>query len=268
MEEQLHLLTGSYALNALTPAERDAFERHALDNPDTLEEVRSLSQTAALLAYDTTAQTPPPEVKAHIMAAIRNTRQLPATAIAHDPTPARNGARETTRAGARRRRSTPERRRWVPALAAAATLLLLAGTGGWAIGQATSHQGLEHQLAQAQASQAHQQALLAIMAAPDAKVATTTLPGNATITIAWSTHANHAAITTHDLPTLPNGKTYELWYITTTTTHPAGLLPTTPTTTPQLLNGTLNNATHIGITIEPPGGSPQPTTTPILLQTI
>ena len=63
MDEQLHLLTGAYALNALNPDERTALERHALANEDSREEVRGLSETAALLAYGTPAVAPPPELK-------------------------------------------------------------------------------------------------------------------------------------------------------------------------------------------------------------
>ncbi|WP_288025787.1 anti-sigma factor [Arthrobacter sp.] len=264
MEQQLHLLTGAYALNAVTTAERADFERHALDNPETRDEVRSLSETAALLAYGTPAEVPPPELKANVMAAIRNTRQLPSSAVVRDISSARRPASQA-------RRSSRERRRLHPALAAAAALVVVGGVGlgGWAVGQNASHSSLERQLQAGQEQQAKQAELLAIMASPDAKIRTSTV-GGATVTVASSAKANQAAILASDMPALPTGKTYQLWFISATGAVPAGLMAGTTGTAPalQILHGPVGGATQVGITVEPAGGSPKPTTTPILVQSI
>ncbi|WP_262103383.1 hypothetical protein [Arthrobacter sp. Marseille-P9274] len=63
MDEQLHILTGSYALNALEGDERAAFEQHALASEQTREEVRGLSATAAMLAHGVDPVRPPQRVK-------------------------------------------------------------------------------------------------------------------------------------------------------------------------------------------------------------
>jgi anti-sigma-K factor RskA len=270
MEQQLHLLTGAYALNAVTDAERKDFERHALANPDTLEEVRSLSETAALLSYGMPSETPPPELKANVMAAIRNTRQLPASSVVRDISSGKGGSHPRTTARARQATSAP--RRWVPMMAAAAALAVFAGVGvgGWVIGQNTSHNSLEQQLAQAQASQAQQEALLAIMASPDAKVASSTVDDGGTVTVASSQKANQAAVLVRDMPAPPPGKTYELWFISATGAVRAGLMSGTDgnTASMQVLDGPLGGATHVGITVEPDGGSAKPTTTPIVIQAL
>lgn len=260
MEKQLHLLTGSYALNALNNGERSDFERHALTDPQTLEEVRSLSETAALLAFGTAEETPPPALKANVMAAIRNTRQLPASSVVRDISSARS-AKSRSQGGA------TQRRRWVPALSAAAALALFAGVGvgGWVAGQNSSEQDIKEQLV---ASQAQQQAMLALMSSPDAQIATTPLSNGGTVTVASSGKANKAAVMVNDMPPLPEGKTYELWFISAAGAVPAGLMDSPKGPAMQLLDGDMGGATHVGITVEPLGGSEKPTTTPILVQEI
>jgi len=262
MEKQLHLLTGAYALNALSDADRAEFERYALVNADALEEVRGLSETAALLAYASPAEVPPPELKANVMAAIRNTRQLPASSVVRDISSSRKAA-------GRAHTSSQQRSRWMPLVSVAAALAIFAGVGvgGWVIGQNSSQSDLHKQLT---AAQSQQQAILAIMASPDAKIATTVVSTGGTVTVASSATANQAAVMVKDLPTPPPGKTYELWFISAAGAVPAGLMgdhdPAAPSM--QVLTGPMGGATHIGMTVEPEGGSPAPTTTPILVQAV
>lgn len=284
MEQQLHLLTGSYALNALAEQERGDFERYALTDPEAWEEVRGLSETAALLAYGTAAETPPAALKADVMAAIRNTRQLPAASVVRDistatGTPGRSRPAGGRRAGARvdaHQHTRGPRRRWVPALSAAAALVVFAGVGlgGWAAGEAATQRQMEQKIVAMQAqqaqAQAQQAAMLGIVSSPDAKLATTALSEGGSVTVASSGKANQAAIMVQDMPPLPAGKTYELWYISAAGAVPAGLMATgdAPVDGMQVLHGPLDGATHVGITVEPAGGSPAPTTTPLLVQAL
>lgn len=276
MEKQLHLLTGSYALNSLTDDERRDFERSALMDPQTLEEVRSLSETAALLAYATPAEEPPPALKANVMAAIRTTRQLPAESVVRDISSARRPAARTSGSTARTSGRTPQNRRWVPALSAAAALVLIGGVGagGWVAGQNAADTDSQQQLALEQMQQQldqtkeSQEAMLAIMSAADTKIATTPLPDGVTVTVASSEAANRAAVMVNEMPELPADKSYELWLISAAGAVPAGLMGGSDKPTMQILDGTLGAATHVGITVEPAGGSDKPTTTPILVQEI
>lgn len=260
MEEQLHLLTGAYSLNAVDDQERAAFERFALSDADARDEVRSLSETAALLAYAVPEEAPPAELKANIMAAIRDTRQVPASSIVRDISSARS----------RRAKSTSDSRRWAVPAAAAAALLVVGGigAGSWALGQTTGKNSVEQQLAQAQASQDQQQAFLAIMASPDAKVVSKSLSEGGSVTIVSSAKANQAAVMTTELPKLPSDKTYQLWYISATGAVPAGLMQASTGPSLHVLSGTMGAATNVGITVEPSGGSKVPTTTPILVQSV
>lgn len=271
MEDQLHLLTGAYALNALDNKERSHFERHALTDPQTLEEVRSLSETAALLASATPAETPPPALKANIMAAIRDTSQLPASDVVRDISTAAGNSRTSGSHQVNRtkgsRQGPPKGNRWVPALSAAAALALLGGVGigGWVIGQSSSEDSVNQQLA---AAQAQQEAMLTIMSSPDAQIATTPLPNGGTVTVASSIEVNKAAVLANDMPPLPEDKTYELWFISDAGAVSAGLMDSVQASAMQVLDGKVGGATHVGITVEPAGGSEQPTTTPILVQKI
>ncbi|WP_196810955.1 anti-sigma factor [Arthrobacter sp. 35W] len=263
----MHLLTGAYALNALNDLERAAFERLARTDEDIRSEVRELSETAALLAYGVPEQTPPPELKSSVMAAIRNTRQLPAAQVATDAAPAASAARGHRAA---KPRTITMRRSVLQGLAAAAAVVAIAAAGvtGWALGQSngrSGQDGLEQQLA---AAQAKQNQFLTILGSEDAKVATQRLGNGATVMVAASAAADKAAVMVANMPSLPADKVYELWFIADGKAIPAGLMGPTVAAGPslQLLDGGLDGASHIGITVEPSGGSVQPTTDPILLQ--
>ena len=95
---ELHLLTGSYALDALTDDERAEFEKHLDRCPSCAEEVRGLRETAARLAM-ATAVTPPPGMRQEVLAAAALTRQLRRLGVARCPGPAgRGGGRCPARA--------------------------------------------------------------------------------------------------------------------------------------------------------------------------
>jgi anti-sigma-K factor RskA len=275
MEEQLHLLTGAYALNAVNDIDRAAFEKHALEDPQTRQEARELSETAALLAYAVEPETPPAHLKADVMAAIRNTRQLPASAVSRDVPQTLSSSRpqSRTRPGNRTTaRTRPGGRPHLTVLrglaAAAAVLLIVAGgVGGWAIGQNSGQTSAAKQINQ---FETQQQAVAAIMASPDVKLASSKLGDGAVVTVASSASVDRAAVSVHGIPPLPSDKTYEMWFISAKGAVPAGLMTAPGEGAPGLLvlTGNIDGATHVGITVEPAGGSAQPTTTPILVQAI
>ncbi len=65
------------------------------------------------------------------------------------------------------------------------------------------------------------------------------------------------------MPELPPGKAYELWFDDGGSLRPAGLLSGTEARQSRLLDGPVDRATAVGITIEPASGSPQPTSPPL-----
>ena len=81
---ELHLLTGAYALDALDPAERAAFEEHLATCESCQAEVKELRATAGLLGA-AAAETPPPSLKERVMAEVDRTRQDPPLVVASSP---------------------------------------------------------------------------------------------------------------------------------------------------------------------------------------
>ena len=67
------------------------------------------------------------------------------------------------------------------------------------------------------------------------------------------------------MPPAPAGKVYELWFQDDDGAMiPAGLMPAKSDQT-VVLTGDANDATGVGITVEPVGGSDKPTSDPIAL---
>jgi anti-sigma factor RsiW len=76
VRDEWHVLTGSYALDALGPQERGRFERHLHRCASCDAEVRGLRETAARLAMARSLR-PPPGLQDRVIAATHRTRQLP-----------------------------------------------------------------------------------------------------------------------------------------------------------------------------------------------
>lgn len=261
MEQQLQLLTGAYALNALPDGERADFERFATTDPQTQTELRELSETASLLALGVPAETPPPELKASIMAAVKNTRQLPPVSAVTDLASAREAKAEQVR-----------RRSVLPRMAAAAAVVLIAAAafGGWAVGNRSSENNQASELSQLRDQQNQQNQMLSIMAATDAKVASQKTSNGGLVTLISSSTMNQAAVMAQDLPPLAADKSYQLWFISADGAIPAGLMKgsSTSKSSVTVLDGAIGKASNVGITIEPAGGSKAPTTTPILVHSL
>jgi len=242
----LHALVGAYALDALDGAERDRFERHLRGCRACESEVRGFAATATALAMATAAE-PPPGLKQRVLAAAAVTRQSP-------PTVAKAAAR-------RRPHTSAPRRAWLPRLAlsaAAAGLVAAAALGGVTV-------WTQHQLTTAQAEN---QAIAAVLAAPDAQIASARTSAGGIATVVASHSAGSIVFTSAGLQALPPSKVYELWFLGKTA-RPAGLLPPARAgrTAPVLAAG-LAVGDKVGVTVEPAGGSSSPTTTPIVVLTL
>ena len=249
----LHALAGAYALNALDGAERDRFERHLRGCRACQSEVRGFAATAPALAMATAAE-PPPGLKQRVLAAAAVTRQLPPTVAG---TTAGAGA-----ADRRRTRPTAPRRSWLPRLAvpvAAAGLVAAAVLGGVTV-------WTQHQLTTVQAEN---QAIAAVLAAPDAQIATARTSVGGIATVVASHSARKMVFTSVGLHALPPSKVYELWFLRPGSARPAGLVPSAVAgRTPPVLASGLAAGDKVGVTVEPAGGSSSPTTSPIVVLTL
>ena len=123
---------------------------------------------------------------------------------------------------------------------------------------------------QLQQAQAGNKAIAAILAVPDARIESVTATVGGTVTAVTSARAHEAVITTARVPPLPQTRVYQLWVMTPTgAARSAGLLKGTSagTVTPVLASGVLPGD-RLGITIEPAGGTRQPTTTPVVIMPV
>lgn len=239
-------LTGAYAVNALTEDEREEFERHLAQCPDCAREVLELRETAARIGAATAAD-PPEELKQRVLNEIRRTRQLP---------PPAGGAHT---AAAPKKRNTWGTRL---ALAAAVVGIALAGAfGAIALRNHNEMQDMQRQLADGQQRGTE---MAAVMAAPDAKMHTSDGTGmNATAVMSQNMGRSVFLGSTEQNP--PPQHVYQLWFIGEYGYQSAGLLTEGQNGRMEPMVGPLPDGTAaMGVTVEPSGGSPQPTTDPIL----
>jgi hypothetical protein len=246
--DELHLLTGAYAVDALPLSEADAFKRHLRRCAACLAEVRGLRETAARLAV-ATAIVSPPAMRARVLGAIASTRQ--------EVPPGCHAAE----AGARRTRPVPRLVRNRPAVSAA-LFTLAAAIIALGVFSGISQQ----QQQQLQRANARNQAIAAVLAAPDAHLMTagTSMGGQLTAVVALREH--RVVITGHGMPALTGARVYQLWLMAPGRATSAGLLAA-GSARPVLASG-LQPGDRIGLTVEPAGGTRQPTTTPIVVMPV
>jgi anti-sigma-K factor RskA len=252
MSEFMHLLTGAYAVNGLDPDERAEFEEHLAGCPECATEVRGLLETTARLA-ESEAIEPPARLKLAVMAQIATTPQLPASSPS---LPAETAAGDDTGVVVPLRR--PGWNRGQRALAAAAAFLAVVAIG------------LSALLAQSNSERtdlsATQAAITAVLTAPDARTLAGSIAGGGRGTVVVSPSQGTSVFVGAGLPAAPAGHTYELWYMGAGgTAAPAGTFePGANGQVTAVLSGTIGQASAVGMTVEPAGGSAKPTTTPIM----
>ncbi|MGN9795992.1 anti-sigma factor [Streptomyces sp. OZ13] len=233
-----HLPIGAYALHALPLAEEAAFENHLAGCASCRREADELTPTAALLAA-AESLAPPADLRRRVLAEIASVRQ-------DRPSP-----------GARQRPRRPQRGL---RLAMAACLAAAVGLGGVAAWQHSGADSARLRLAEVRSDTA---ALADVIAARDATISTEGLPDGATASVITSRSQGRAAFIASGLPSLAEDQVYELWYAEGEQYRPAGLLPGSGGRQARVLDGPLKEATAVCITVEPVGGSLQPTTDPL-----
>jgi len=227
LADDWHVLTGSYALDALPDPERAEFERHLQHCPSCEAEVRGLRETAARLAMAQALQ-PPPGMEQRVLAATYRTRQLP-------PLP-------------------PERlphRRVARRMAAFAAASVAA-----AVALGITQVSTQHRLESTQASDA---AISRVVTAPDARIETTRTPAGGSVTVVASAALREAVITSTGMVSPPAGRVYQAWVMSPSGARSAGLMADRSS----LLASAVVPGDRIGITVEPAGGTSKPTTTPV-----
>jgi anti-sigma factor RsiW len=224
----IHALSGAYAVDALNDIERAEFDRHLATCHSCRDEVESLREAAAHLA-ESSAAAPPPALRARILDDARSVRPLPPTVVPHR-----------------------HRVRRVPAIAAAAALVVGLGAG------LTTALWNPWQPDTVQLTMADR-----IRQAADAQTWSQRLPEGGTATVTRSRSIDAAVWESRGLESVPAGRVYELWLqAPDETLAPAGLMSSGDGEV--ILRGDAGDAIGAGLTVEPSGGSPAPTTEPLV----
>jgi hypothetical protein len=236
----VHALVGAYAVDAVDDVERAAFERHLAECEDCRLELASLREAAATLAAVEPVE-PPARMREQVLAGIGGIR----------PVPPEVASREESGVAPARRRFRP-----VALVAAAAAVIALG------VGTPVVWQQVTDDTSQVPPTVTEAERMQRVLDAEDAEEYVQRVDG-AEVTVVRSPSLNAAVLTADGMPAPPEGKVYELWLA-----HedqgmvPAGLMSGEDHQV--MFEGDPATALGAGITLEPEGGSEEPTSAPMV----
>jgi anti-sigma-K factor RskA len=232
----VHTLIGAYALDAVDEADREAFERHAAACESCREEVGGLRRTAVRLG-DAAAAAPSPSLRDRVLAEVRATPQVRDGGNARPHSEDASNARSQV---------------WLVAAAVLAVLALGAGALAWT------------QYRAADAARTEAARINAVVTNPGARLVQQKVPGGGTATMVLAD--DRAVLAGAGMPALPSDHTYQLWRIRGPQITSAGLGPAGSEGAGQWsrLVGDVQPGDVLAVSVEPAGGSAQPTTAPLV----
>ena len=241
MDEELIGWAHPYAIDALDPDERRAVDvllegTDAATRAEFESQVRLAAETMAALSI-VDAVEPPPGLRARLLDTIAETPQSPEVVP------------PVSLASHRKRR-----RPWTVALAAAAAVVIVAGGIGIGV-QITDNTPSPTTVSE-------------IMAAPDMHSTTLDVPGGGTATTAFSPSEDAAVLTMNGVTPPSPDQVYQMWLVSpdgSTMTPKGTMAPADVKPTTQVVLDNIGPNTKLAFTIEPPGGSTQPTGDPFAI---
>ncbi|WP_088290724.1 anti-sigma factor domain-containing protein [Kineosporia sp. A_224] len=242
----LHALTGAYALDALDDLERRTFERHLAGCAACREEVRGFRETAARLA-DGVTLAPAGAMRDRVLAEVRRTPQLP---------PLQRDGEQQDAAG--RGRPPASGRTWVAAAAVAAVLALGGGTFG-----AVEWRAAQDARARQDAAVAREQRIATVLSDPARRLVSAPVSSGGTVTLAVA--GDRAVVLTAGVAGLPADRTYQLWVVRSDGIRSLGLGPAAADAAGSWARPVegIRPGDTVAVSVEPQGGSQQPTTEPV-----
>jgi anti-sigma-K factor RskA len=226
---------GSYVLRALPDDELERFEAHLTTCEDCRRDVAELQVAADTLPLAAVQVAPPPELRDRIMATVRSEADLLSAAGARADEPAREPA---AKAPPRR-----ERRRWwalrpLPAVGLATAVLAVAVVAGvLVVGGDDTHTV---------------QAKVTLSSTPDARAS-------------LEVTGTEGKLTVRNFPPAGGDRVYEAWRMRNGKPVPAGLFRVGDNGGATLaIDESLKSGDQVLVTVEPGGGSAQPTSKPIV----
>lgn len=235
MTESIHLLVGPYVLDALDEEQTAQFELHLDGCDDCRREVLELRETASLLG---SAQAGPDvtELKSAVMAQVSRTPQLPPLVRPQ-----------------RTRRRIGRSLGWIASAAATVVAVVLVGTA-------------RDQQRTITAMNEHTAEVMSLVTAPDAKVLPLELAqGSSTVVV--SMQRGEAMVLARDLEVPGAGSVYQTWaYDDAGNPTPAGTwMPDSSGQVAAPVTTALDDCRMLSVTVEPKGGSSQPTSPPLAM---
>ncbi|MEU1403915.1 anti-sigma factor [Streptomyces sp. NPDC005728] len=255
--EALHSLAAPYALDALEPGERRRFEKHLKGCDRCAAEVRALSEDAVRLAWSTAAPAPA-ALRNRVLAAVRTTPQEQASL------PVRERAAQLpphvwgTQPPPSRARTPRTRPLFVPfATATAAAALVVASL--FAVQANRAEDRLD-------AERARAREIAHVLAAPDARAVGSKDDRGRSIGVIASASERQAVVTLSGYGTPSGGHVHQLWLMRPhVQPRSLGLFAGD---TPLVAKGLDTSSTSLAVTVEPDGGSVQPTSQPVVQLTL
>jgi anti-sigma-K factor RskA len=279
------------ALDALDASERDAVMAHVASCTTCQSELAALENTANELAYAAAPLAMPPaqrdRIRARLMARAADEREARdrVAAIVPGPEVRSSGGPEVRPDVTLIRPAAPGRRALGPAawMAMAASVVAIVGAGAF-LGASRERDALRDALFAARAVNGEQLAALdslrTAVASRDRMLASLTGPQVAVMKLAaagptapsgmmfWDQRHDAWTFVAHQMPMPKAGRTYQLWLVTPTAKISAG------TFMPRPDGEVMMQATYalpkdslaaVAVTDEPMGGSPEPTTEPMMV---
>ena len=233
--ERFDELKEAYVLGALPEEERRELEEYLARHPERQAEVDELGAFAGLLALTPQEHEPPPALRRSIMSVVESEARS-------------SSARSEPRfAGLREVFSLQN-------LGLAAAAVLVIGLFSWNMLLQGELQDLQGRVANLQESP--QSRMVALEGTGDAPQ-----QGHAEVMILED---DRAVLMAEDMPRAPEGRTYQIWVIEGDVPEPGGLFEPRGDSVAAIVEKPLDEGDVIAVTIEPAGGSRQPTTDPLM----
>jgi anti-sigma-K factor RskA len=234
--ERFDELKDAFVLGALPEEERRELEEYLAAHPERQAEIDELGAVAGLLALSPREQEPSPELRRSIMDVVEAEAERPR---------ARSGS---VLAGMRRFLS-------IRNLALGAAALLVIGLFSWNMVLQGEMRDLQSQVQGLQASEGDSR-MVALEGSGPARQA------SAEVMILGD---HRAVLMAEDMPPVPEDKTFQIWVIEKDVPRPSGVFEVGEDQVAVVVENRVEGADAIAVTVEPEGGSPQPTTEPMLV---
>ena len=226
--ERFQDLKESYALGALSAEERREVEEYLEENPSEQTEIEELASVASLLALAPEEQEPPERLRKSLLKQVRSET---------DSVPAAGSSRTAS--------GWMSRLFGLRAAAAGVAVMALAALLVWNV-------TLQSEVRELRDFQMTAYELQGSAEASGVQGQVVNLDGE------------QAMLVASDLPSLPEGQTYEMWTIDEGGPESCGLFAASEGPSIEAIDRSLQGADTFAITVEPEGGSPQPTSDPVV----